>query len=100
MVMKDQYNTAVANVNRATVTIDDNINKLIATAYGKEGKEKISEADYDAIAKPYKTANEVSLVDPLNLKEEIDKLEEYIDNFTANVDAQLQISNCITWIEI
>ncbi len=100
MYLKDQYNSAVSSVNKATITIDDNVNKLIATAYGKEGKEKISEADYDAIAKPYKAANEVSLVDPLNLKEEIDKLEEYIDNFTANVDAQLQISNCVTWIEI
>ena len=99
-VMKDQYQNAVVNVNRATKTIDENVDKLIATAYGKEGKEKITEADFEAIAKPYKTANEVSLVDPLKLKEQIDKLEEYIDNFSANVDAQLQISNCITWIEI
>ena len=98
--MKCQYANAVTMVNKATITVDDNINKLITAAYGKEGKEKVSEADYDAIAKPYKIANEVSLVDPLSLKEEIDKLEEYIENFTANVDAQLQISNCVTWIEI
>lgn len=98
--MKDQYERAVANVNRANQTVDKNIEALITTAYGKEGKEKVSESDYESIAKPYKTANEVSLVDPLKLKEKIEALEKYIEDFKANVDAQLQISNCITTIEI
>lgn len=98
--MKDEYNTALATVNKANQRIDMSIDALITTTYGKEGKEKVSESDYDAIAKPYKLANEVTLVDPLKIKEKIDALEKYIEDFKANVDAQLQISNCITTIEI
>lgn len=98
--MKNQYELAVANVNRTNVAIDRSIESLITTAYGKEGRERVSESDYESIAKPYKTANEVSLVDPLKIKEKIDTLEKYIEDFKANVDAQLQISNCITTIEV
>lgn len=98
--MKRQYIDEVAKVNISNKAVEDNVDKLILAAYGKEGKEKISEKDYESIAIPYRTANEASLVDPLNLKAEIDKLEDYIDSFTSNVDAQLQISNCVTFIEI
>lgn len=45
-------------------------------------------------------SGEVSLVDPLELDKKIAELEQYIEEFDATVDAKLQISNCITKIEV
>lgn len=45
-------------------------------------------------------SNEVSLVNPLDLETKIEELEAYIEEFTATVDAKLQISNCTTKIVI
>ena len=98
--MKNQYSKALATVEKAKKIVDENIDQMILAAYGKDGKDKISEATFDAIAKPYKAANEAELVDPLNLKEEIDKLENYVESFLSTVDSKLQISNCMTYIEI
>ena len=98
--MKSQYSKALSTVERVNKGVEENIDQMILAAYGKEGKDKISEATFDAIAKPYKAANEAELVDPLSLKDEIDKLENYVESFLSTVDSKLQISNCMTFIEI
>lgn len=98
--MKQEYLNVLATYNNANAMVNSKIDQLILAAYGKDGKDKISESDYNAIASPYKAANEVELVDPIHIKDEIEKLESYIDDFTSNVDAQLQISNCVTYIKI
>ena len=99
-MMTSQYHRSLSNVNNHNAKVDEKIDSLITNVYGKDGKEKISENDYNVIAAPYKSANEFGLVDPLNLKNKIDELSKYIEDFSSNVDAQLQISNCITTIEI
>lgn len=99
-MMISQYQRSLTSVNTHNAKVDEKIDSLVTTAYGKDGKEKISEDDYKAIAAPYKAANEFGLVDPLKLKDKIDELSKYIEDFSSNVDAQLQISNCITTIEI
>lgn len=40
-----------------------------------------------------------NLVVPLKVADIIEKLEDEISGFKSNVDAVLQISNCITYIE-
>ena len=99
-VLKDQFYSARMKVNKQNEIMNDKIDKLIETAYGKEGKDKISEADYDAIATPYKKANEFDLVDPIGAEAKIKELDEYIEKFNSTVDSVLQISNCVTYIEI
>ena len=99
-IMEEQYKKAVELVDKKNRAVDEKIDDLVATAYGKEGKEKVSENDYEAIAKPYKAANEYGFVDPLDLKKRIDDLHSFIDEFKSTVDSKLQISNCITVIEI
>lgn len=98
--MLSQYSEAVRIVELQNMKVEDKINDLIATAYGKDGKDKVKSEDYNAIADPFKEKNEYGLVDPLLIKEEIDKLETYIETFESEVDAKLQISNCVTTIEI
>ena len=98
--MKAQYIKQMQVCNTQNANVDSKVDQLIMAAYGKDGKEKISENDFNAIAKPYKEANESELVDPIGIKAEIEKLERYIEDFESNVDAQLQISNCVTYIEV
>ena len=98
--MKVQYSTSTEKLERHNKNVEEKIDQLVITAYGKDGKDKISQNDYDAIANPYKAANEAELVDPLKIKDEIDKLQTWVEEFESNVDAQLQISNCMTYIEV
>lgn len=97
--LKDQLNIHTAKVNSSNYEVDNKIDSLVQAAYGKEGKNNIKQEDYDAIAKPYREANEWDIVDPLNLKDVIEEMEKRIDGFESNVDSVLQISNCTTYIE-
>ena len=97
--LKDQLNIHTAKVNSSNYEVDNKIDSLVQAAYGKEGKNNIKQEDYDAIAKPYREANEWDIVDPLNLKDVIEEMEKRIDGFESNVDSALQISNCTTYIE-
>lgn len=97
--LKDQLNMHTARVNSSNYEVDNKIDSLVQAAYGKEGKNNIKQEDYDAIAKPYREANEWDVVDPLNLKDVIEEMEKRIDGFESNVDSVLQISNCTSYIE-
>ena len=97
--LKDQLNIHTAKVNSSNYEVDNKIDSLVQAAYGKEGKNNIKQEDYDAIAKPYREANEWDIVDPLNLTDVIEEMEKRIDGFESNVDSALQISNCTTYIE-
>lgn len=96
--MKRQLADANASMNKKNAALEDKITKLVETSFGKDTKP--SSDDYNSIADPMRKSNEVSLVDPLDLDKKIKELEAYIEEFTATVDAKLQISNCITKIVI
>lgn len=101
--MVNQYNNAVATVNKHNSDVDYQINAMLNSMYnsGKDkDKKTYSEEDYNAIATPYKANNGWELVDPLNIKDEIDSLRKEIEDFESCVDSELQISNCTTTITI
>ena len=95
-----QRDRAKSDMVAYNITMENKIDQLVSTAFGKESKQNIKPEDYDSIAVPYRTANEYSLVDPLKLDEKIEALERYIEDFEANIDAKLQVSNCVTYIEL
>ena len=96
---KSQFERAKADMNRANASMEAKIDQLIETTFGKESKTSVKPEDYAAIATPYRSNNEVSLVDPIGIADEIKKLEDFIEEFTSTVDSKLQISNCVTFIE-
>lgn len=97
--MKNQYMSAKQRVDMKNNEMEAAIERLVATAFGKDSKTNIKSDDYSAIADPYKEKNEWALVDPIDVLNQITKREEEIDAFVSSVDAQLQISNCTTYIE-
>lgn len=98
--LNDEYIVAADRVARENARVDDSIEQLLNTAYGKEGKEKITQASHDAIAQPYRQANEYGLVDALEVQKLIKTMKDEIENFESEVDTVLQISNSVTTIEI
>lgn len=97
--MTAQRDNSKATVVSQNVAMENKIDQLVTTAFGKESKQNIKPEDYDSIAVPYRASNEYSLVDPLELDKKIEELERYIEDFESTIDAKLQVSNCITYIE-
>ena len=98
--LKNQFKKATDIVENKNLKVDESIEQLLNTAYGKEGKEKISQGSYDAISEPYKKANEYGLVDSLEVQKLIKSFKDEIEDFESEVDTVLQISNSTTLIEI
>ena len=95
--LKTQFGNAKSTAVTQNVLLEDRIDKYIEAMLGKEAKAK--KDDFTEMIEPIRTANEYSLVDPLKIEEKINALSERIENFNSEVDAVLQVSNCVTWIE-
>lgn len=98
--LNNQYILAAEKVSKENNKVDESVEQLLNTAYGKEGKEKITQSSYDAIVNPYRQANEYELIDSLDIEKLIKNMREEIESFKSEVDTVLQISNSTTMIEI
>lgn len=99
-VMKEQWNKAVNTVARENLKVEAQVDKMLETFLGKDSDKKVNETDLSAISDPYREKNEYELVDPIDLYSKIEKLENLIDTFLAEVDVRLSVSNSVTYIEI
>jgi hypothetical protein len=91
-------NVAVNAVDKENLSVQHRLEELLKISLGTERKGK--EAEAEAISKGFKEDNEARLVDPIKIREEIDKLQQRIDDFLTQVDYRLSESNTITMIEI
>lgn len=73
--------------------------RLLESTYAKR-EAQLSKDDYDRIAKPFKDSNDAKLIDPLDLKKTLDKMEENYNLFLSEVDVCLSVANSTTYIEI
>ena len=58
-----------------------------------EGDQKSDKAEYLKFLEDYREKNQYVLIDPLNLREKIDKLSDEIAKFESGVDTAIQIAN-------
>jgi hypothetical protein len=98
--LEKQYSSVLVNVRKENEKVDANLQKLLETSMGKEGKQKATEDDINAIAKPFKEQNEYEVVNPLELQNLIKQLRDDIEGFTMEIDFVLSTSNALTMIEI
>lgn len=98
--MKKQYANTVNTVDRENKNVDRKVDELIATLVGKDSDKKLSKEDQAAVETPYREKNEYEMVDPINIFDEMIKLESEIDGFKAEVDTRLVLSNATTFIEL
>lgn len=98
--MNNQYEMAQAEVKRQNENnLEQRADQYVTAIYGqKEGK--TNSADIDKVRKDFLEANSYEIIDPINVPEKIEKLKNKIDNFMAEVDSALSVSNALTEITI
>lgn len=77
----------------------DRLDKLLEATFSKDSS-KVKPDEYDAVAKPFMEKNFSTMVDPLNVREVIKKLDDNIIKFLQEVDIILSEANASTMIEI
>ena len=87
--------TALDNRNRE---VNNKLDSLLETLVGSD--KKVDADEQKRTADAYIERNGYFLVDPLNLQNVIDTLENNITAFKANVDVALSVSNARTVITI
>ncbi|WP_010500012.1 hypothetical protein [Paenibacillus elgii] len=96
--MKIEFVNVIRRYEQEDEKVKERLDELLKTTFGKDVK--VSNDQYDSTAKPFLEQNEPKLIDPLKLKDEIDKIEKNIEDFLMNVDFVLSESNTITKIII
>lgn len=96
--LKVDYNQANDLSIRENERVTNRLDTLLESNFGKDAK--VKDTDVEAISKPFLETNEAKVVDPINVRVEIEKLEERINDFLMEVDFSLSDSNTITKIEI
>lgn len=95
--LKADLRATEATIERHNATIDKDALELTKVTSGKEGD---TSEQSKLIVEAFKKTNSISKVDPINVSELIEKLEEEISNFEMEVDAVLSEANAVTVIEI
>jgi hypothetical protein len=98
--MEKQYNSVLINVRKENEKVDANLQKLLEASFGKEGKQKTSPEEVDAIANPFKEQNQYEVINPLELQNKIKEFRDEIEGFMMEVDFTLTTSNSLTMIKI
>lgn len=95
---KRSYVNATTSVDVKNTEVQRKLDSLMETLVGSDKKVDVDEQK--KTAEMYIERNGYSLVDPLNLQNVIDTLENNITAFKANVDVALSVSNARTVITI
>lgn len=98
-VLVSQYNEVIGNVNRRNERVEEQLEQKIEAMIGGDNVSKNIEM-VQTFATSYREDNSWEVIDPLGLKAEIEKLEEYITAFEMEVDYKLSTSNAVTMVEI
>ena len=97
--LRSQYRKALAKIAKNNEGLQEKAEQYVIGINGsKEGK--VNTDDIEKAQKDFMVAHEYELVDPINILDKIEKLEEKITAFKAEVDAALSESNATTTIEI
>ncbi len=97
--LKFQFGDKNTRIERANIDVADRIQRSFEVNLGKDGA-KIKPEDYANISKPILEENEWKLIDPLDIKKVIEKIETEIEEFKLNVDFSLSESNAKTEINL
>lgn len=79
--------------------LEERADQYVTAIYGqKEGK--TATADIEKVRKDFLESNSYEIIDPINVSEKLETLRKKIDDFMAEVDSALSVSNALTEITI
>lgn len=98
--MQKKYNSAMAVIKDENgKELEERADQYVTAIYGqKEGKTNTS--DIEKVKEDFLKSNQYELIDPLSVLDKINDLEESTNNFMAEVDSALSVSNALTEIEV
>lgn len=96
--LRNDHNIVMNAVLRKNMEVDQKLEAQLTVLYGKD--KKVSVEDVDMVTKPYREEHEGKFVDPIQLKDKIEKLTKSIEDFLTEVDFVLSESNTVTKIEV
>lgn len=96
--LRQLLQNTIGAVDRKNVENQQRLDKMLEANYGKDAKTNAS--DYESITGPFWERNKAEVVDPLKLRDVIEKLTQEIESFKANVDISLNESNVNTRITV
>ena len=97
MEYKRQLANALRMVDGVNKDVERRADAMVQTYLGND-KSKADEAE--TIRKNFIESKVATLVDTINIKEKIERLEESIDAFESEVDLVLSTSNAVTMLEL
>lgn len=97
--LRNLYSEALEKYERECKKNEDGLEKFILTLTGKDSS-KISSDELSSLTATYNKSNEIKIVDPLSLKNKLDKLKEEIDEFENEIDSVLSEANATFQVEI
>lgn len=104
MHMKNQYGTAVSNVERINSKARSDIeNKSVlsgTTSQTGSGNGESNKMSLEEFSKTYIQLHGVELFDPIRINQKIEQLESYINQFEQDVDCLLSEKNATTMIDV
>jgi hypothetical protein len=98
-ILNNQYSSTNDKVQYQNRRAEEEADRIIESKVSNENKNS-SPDDIKKLRDFIISDKKAKLVDPLKLKEKIEKLSENIDEFERNVDVALSIVNAKTYIEI
>lgn len=98
--MQKHYEKAQMKINLENGSdLEERAEQYVTAIYGqKEGK--TNTADIEKVKADFLKSNQYELVDPLHVLDKIEDLEKKINDFMAEVDSALSVSNALTEITI
>lgn len=98
--MQKQYNNAMAVIKKENGSdLEERADHYVTAIYGAK-ESKTNTADIEKVKEDFLKSNQYELVDPLSVLDKINDLEEKINDFMAEVDSTLSVSNALTEIEV
>lgn len=98
--MRKRYDMSQITINKENgKDLEERADQYVTAIYGQK-EVKTNTADIEKVKNDFLTANQYELVDPLNVLDKIENLEMQINDFMAEVDSALSVSNALTEITI
>ncbi len=96
--LKQQYSTALLNIERNNSTLTERADAQINALY--QNKDNVDPSKIQSLKNDFIEENTFDLINPISIKDKIDELEKEIEEFEVEVDFKLSESNSLTMIEI
>lgn len=97
--MQEQRSSMINEMERHNTKVQSQLDKLLETNFGSKDS-KSNKDDISTVSESYRKTNLATLVDPIGLDKEIEKLTLAIEEFEKEVDFVLSESNALTRVKL